>query len=484
MKKEFGKIREIGGNLYIDCRIYGERVRMASNHPDTPENTKKLRVFLNKVGNAVKDGSFRFKDFFPRAKAIDQNKFATIEAGLFKEKQLLSSEVVLNDYIAQWILEEEQTMGKSKKIDYRDLLNSRIRPMVGHLAFSEINSKILKVFVRNLKHVDGPKKGAFLSAKRMRNILTLFHRIYLEACCENQWHLQDPFPIAFNRVRKIESLIEEKGLTHDKSREVWLLAEWLIFIDAVPCHYRPMFECLRMGMIFSELKALKKDHVFENHMEVTASISRGVEKETGKTKYRGRTIPLTKRLRENMCQAMQSSKTDYVFTMEDGVTPLNYTTIREDIWAKSLRAVGLPHRKMYGLRHTFIGWMVMLGVDSARLKMLAGHASRSTLTEDTYGDFREGLLDERELILEYLGRDVLDPEEFKRAFSYIYLKENGFDSTLPPPTVGLNPASMKALASMVAAEVNGNKSKILGISDVIAPLITTHADNYGGRLVS
>jgi len=60
--------------------------------------------------------------------------------------------------------------------------------------------------------------------------------------------------------------------------------------------------------------------------------------------------------------------------------------------------------------------MVLIGIDSVRLKSLAGHASRSTLSEEIYGEFREGLQAERQMILEYLGRDVLEPEEFKRAF--------------------------------------------------------------------
>lgn len=122
--------------------------------------------------------------------------------------------------------------------------------------------------------------------------------------------------------------------------------------------------------------------------------ARGVEKNGGKTPFRMRNIPLTLRLRELINQALQRSESEYVFTMEDGGM-LNYTTIREDIWSKALASAELPQRKMYSLRHTFIGWMVLLGVNSTRLKNMAGHSSKSKLTEDTYGDFREGLLAER-----------------------------------------------------------------------------------------
>jgi integrase len=128
--------------------------------------------------------------------------------------------------------------------------------------------------------------------------------------------------------------------------------------------------------------------------------------------------------------------------------------------------------------------MVLLGIDSNRLKMHAGHASRSAWSEDTYGEFREGLLAARERILEYLGRDCLEPEEFKRAFPHIYLVENSFDTTPPLATIGLNPASMKALASMVASEVYGSQPRVLGANDMSAQLISVCADNYGGRVAS
>jgi integrase len=485
MKKEFGEIREIGGNLYIDCRIYRKRVRLTSNHPDTPDSRRKVRAFLDRVGVAINDGSFRFKDFFPRAKEKELQKFAAIEARLYGKMAPLPHEVVLCCFIKEWLAEEAKTMGTSKKVDYNDLLNARIIPMLGHLPFSEIGSKTLKVFVRELKHADGPQVGEYLSAKRMRNLLNLLRTIYRDACLEHKWILPDPFPVAFNRVKKIETLIEERGLTHgNKGREVWLLDEWLRFIECVPEHFRPLFECMRNGMIFSELKALKKESILSDRLVVSSSFTRGVEKAKLKTKYRSRYIPLTSRLKESIGYAIQRSKTDYVFTMEDGITPLNYSTIREDIWAAALQAAGLPHRTMYSLRHTFIGWMVLLGVDSVRLKALAGHASRSTLSEETYGEFREGLQAERQEILGYLGRDVLEPEEFKRAFPHIYLTENGIDFTPSPSSVGLNHDSMRALASMVASEVYGSKPRVLGNNDKSARLISVCADNYGGRVAS
>lgn len=478
MSKQFGSISVIGKKLYIDCRIYGERVRYGSKLPDNTENRKKLEDFFERIEQALNDGTFRFKNFFQRAKQKDLNKFALIEAKLFKKAALSANELTVKEYIETWLLEEEQAMNSSTKTDYRDLINSRINPMIGHLTFAEITGKALKVFVRNLKHADGPKQGEYLSAKRMRNILTLFHRIFLEACCEFNWNLKDSFPIAFNRVRRIEKMVHEKGHSPSKTREVWLLSEWQAFIQYVPDHYKPFFELLRTGVIFSEAKGLKKANVFHDHIDIVSSIARGVEKESAKTTFRIREIPLTARLKEIINQAMRSSQTEYVFTMEDGVTPLNYTTIREDIWAKALSDAGLPHRAMYSLRHTFVGWMVLLGTHSTRLKELTGHASRSKLTEDTYGNFRAGLPDEKEDILNFLGRDVLTLEEFKRSFPHIYLQENGIEVACKSAAVELSPETMQVLTSMVAKQIGAVSRKGPEVVSPFDSLMNGRADGY------
>lgn len=483
---EFGSIREIGNKLYIDCRIYNERVRLASGKKDTPENRHNLVLFLNKIGVALDDQTFRFKEYFPFAKQADIEKFSSIERSLFGLPVIKSSDVTLEEYGRQWFEEEAKTLSTTTKSDYAEMLRSRIYPMIGDLTFGQLTPTLLKVFVRNLKHQGGKNAGKFLSAKRMRNILNLVRRIFTEANADNKWQLSDPFPPAFRRIKKIEAMFDDDGDIRHKPREVWLLSEWQHFIVHVPEHYRPLFEAMRMGMIFSELKGLKKDCIHDAYIDIKRSISRGEEKSKLKTIFRGRKIKLTDRLRVSIMQAVNSSKTEYVFTMDDGATPLNYSTILKKIWGLALKSSGLPHRDMYSLRHTFVGWMVLLGIDSARLKNMAGHSSRSGLTEDTYGEFREGLLEEREAILEHLGRDIMEPEEFKRAFAAIYLQERGVDLTAAS---GMTPDVIKTLASMLATEIRDDKPQQDQVSQPGCALVALPqsiscgaADGYGAPI--
>ena len=59
-KPSFGNMRPVRGYLHIDCRIYKERVRLTSGMEDTPDNQRDLAIFLNDVGAALKNKSFRF----------------------------------------------------------------------------------------------------------------------------------------------------------------------------------------------------------------------------------------------------------------------------------------------------------------------------------------------------------------------------------------------------------------------------------------
>jgi integrase len=53
---------------------------------------------------------------------------------------------------------------------------------------------------------------------------------------------------------------------------------------------------------------------------------------------------------------------------------------------------------------------------------LMGHRNKKMIDE-VYGKYRQGLVDERELILDYLGEDFLNLEELKTAFPDRYQKK-------------------------------------------------------------
>jgi len=68
------------------------------------------------------------------------------------------------------------------------------------------------------------------------------------------------------------------------------------------------------------------------------------------------------------------------------------------------------HHVGYSTRHTGIAWHMLLKVDHERLISLTGHADKGMIY-NRYGRYRDGLYEEREELLAYMGTDVLNADE-------------------------------------------------------------------------
>jgi integrase len=62
---------------------------------------------------------------------------------------------------------------------------------------------------------------------------------------------------------------------------------------------------------------------------------------------------------------------------------------------------------------------LLLGMTKTRLVDLMGHCDK-TMIDRVYGQYRKGLVEEKELILNYLGEDFLALEELKVSFPERY----------------------------------------------------------------
>lgn len=221
------------------------------------------------------------------------------------------------------------------------------------------------------------------------------------------------------------------------TREVFLLREWQKLLTHVDSHYHFVMHLLLFGMIGSELEGLMKIHIRSNMIQIRCSVVRDNGKQYLKFKpknwYRKRDIPITANLRillDRAVSASISTKTiefennisipanQFVLTMKDG-SPFNYDSFRKTIWDKALKNAGLPPKVPYALRHTLVQWALLVGVAKTRLVDLMGHSTKKMIDE-VYGDYRQGLVNEREKILDYLGEDFLSLEEMKTYFPERY----------------------------------------------------------------
>jgi integrase len=402
IKPTFGSIVKMkrSNALYIDMYYQDRRIRMSSGYMDTSENREKLTTLLNRIGQKIANRTFCFAETFPDADEELKRYFTEKEGGEYHPEP---NQVTFGQYTKVWMEEVLPRFGKGKQDDYRKDINYWLLPHLQKLPFSRITGKILRVLVDDMKWKEGKNLGKPLSAHRKRNILIPLKAIFEDACDEYQWDLRDPFRAAKNRINETAYQDEKK------EREIFLHSEWRRFLDNMNPHYHPVTEILLMtGMIASEIRGLRKTDISENYLQVRNSIVKGVEKDKLKTQYRKRDIPLTTAIRERVLAAASSSPKEYVFTMEDG-SPFDFGSYRKTVWNRALKAAGLTNKVPYSARHSLVQWALVVGMTPVRLVELMGHRDKKMIF-GVYGRYRQGLVEERRAILEYLGEGFLKPE--------------------------------------------------------------------------
>lgn len=402
-KPSFGSIVRMKRSkaLYIDMYYQERRIRMSTGLADTVENREKLTKFLNKVGEKVQHRTFCFAEAFPAADSKLKRHFTEKEQ---REYHPEPEHVLFGDYARKWMETMLPKYSYSTKIDYEQVLNYWLIPKLKQVPFSHITGPYLRNMLESFKQKEGKNKGKPLSAHRKRNILTPLKKIWEEARAEYQWvKLIEPFTVAKEAILLQENQEEKPG------REIFLFAEWRKFLARMEPFYLPLTEIqILTGLIASELLGLRKEDVTENYLNVRSTISRGVEKEGGKTQYRKREIPMTAAMKRCLDAAMAVSPNEYVFSLPSGKR-VSFSTFRK-AWDRALRAAKLTNKTPYSTRHSLVQWSLVAGMTPVRLVEIMGHRDKQMIF-GVYGRYRHGLVEESRDIIEYLGWDYLAPEK-------------------------------------------------------------------------
>lgn len=444
-KPEFGGLYITGGSkfIYISMNYYKQRLRFPTDLEDTAKNWDELCSFMAQVGQKIKNRTFVFAKTFYWLDEATKAHFTALEGNDYKPEP---EHVLFGDYCREWMdIKIPKFSTVTKQRDYREALNSRVIPYFDKKAFSAITSTVLETFIDDMKRSKGGNKQ--LSAKRIKNIIGPMSKVWQTACNDYNWNLRDPFSTISCKYedlkdRAIQEKERELALREDdelvSTRDVFLLKEWQCLLSCIDPHYHPVMELLLMGLIGSELEALQKRHVKEKALQVRCAVVRDKDgkaylKFKLKNWHRKRELPLTSRLRGLIDQAASASNSSRLLRFEDGIElpantflltmkdgrPFNYDSFRKTVWDKAIKQTGLDARVPYAARHTLVQWALLIGVNKGRLVDLMGHSTKKMIDE-VYGTYRKGLVEEQQMILDYLGEDFLALEELRTAFPERY----------------------------------------------------------------
>ena len=418
-----GRVTRKNGSrkLYVDFYYNGVRIERSTGLDDTPDNGRIARQWLDRQMEKIDAGKFVFAEAFPGASEEEKTFHAAREGWEFKSEP---GDIIFGGYVASWL---DRIWAKYpseiKKYDYRQVIDDWLLPCFGDKSFQWITGVRLQEFVSGLRWRTGKNKGKQLSSSRIRNILIPLRTIWTDACEEHGWEIKDPFRFVARHIPKVRK----------KQREVFRYDEWRRILETIDPYYRHHAEFMLMtGVIASEMAGLREEDIMPGHIVIQNSIVRGCEKETLKTEYRFRRIPITTEIRRRLDVVMVDRDGRYVFTMKSGI-PFSESSFRNNVWKPALTKAGVEYKVPYTTRHTFTAWCSIIGKSKDKVVRLMGHGSKE-MVDRVYGHYREGLEKDAINILEYFGPDFVE-EERKLATRLLALRSESLAKVSNPESL-------------------------------------------------
>jgi integrase len=345
---------------------------------------------LNVPGGTGPDGKrkvFR-KNVEARSKREAEKLLAEFVAEVQKGLYIEPVKLTFKEFAEKWLRDyAEPTLAPKTVYRYRELLNTRIIPAMGHLKLSDIKPMHILEFYRNLQEegirLDG--KPGKLSDTTIKHHHRLLSKIFNDAV---KWGL-----IPLNPASKVEAPKTKKkqAAYYDEEQTAALLHA----LEKAPLKYRvAVILTISTGLREGELMGLEwQDVDFENEtIEVRQSSQylpgKGTFTKDPKNEMSRREISVPSSVMDLLRQYKKEwmkhrlkvgdlwQGTERLFTTFNG-RPMNTYTVGK--WfSKFLKKNGLPPLPFHGLRHTAATLLIAEGIPLKNVSARLGHSNINT----------------------------------------------------------------------------------------------------------
>lgn len=400
-----------GGCLFFDFRYLGVRCREYTKLADTPANRKRMQKVLDKIEQAIVEGSFDYGAFFPGSKLAA--RFA--QGGPTAQASLAPA---LNDHVAQVSTTDAPLftdflddwyclMLPSWRISHANTVSSMIRLHLKHHLGQIRVDQITKTDILQMRVELSKRKGRAgnetLSAKSINKIIQLLKQALADAA-ERYGFTNPAIHVKRLKQRRIDI-------------QPFSLAETRALIDAVRPDYRPyMIVRLLTGMRTGEIHGLKWKFVDFEHRQILVreTVIRGRTEYT-KTDGSQREIAISAPVMEALLeQRKRTGELDYVFCTANGM-PLDNDNFIHRVWNPLLRHLGLKPRRPYQTRHTCATLWLASGENPEWVARQLGHVD-TTMLFKTYSRYIPNLTRTDGSAFDSLMSNVIDVGEGLRGY--------------------------------------------------------------------
>lgn len=356
----FGSIRKkvVNGKTYYEGR-YTDPILHKQKSVSAPTQ-KECREKLMKVLSQIEQGAY-----------VTPNKLR------------------VKDWAVQW-LRDKLDIKEGTRVLYQSALDTHIIPELGNIMLKDLRPVHCQEFVRVIARKTTPKTGQPISAKTVKNIIGILHRM-----------LDDAKRLELILSNPADSL--ELPKVEKKDIKVILNDDQAAFSEAIKGHD---LECLfvvamHTGARISEILGMtwKNTNLDTGEIKINAQLQRprsdGMERTLVSTKtgnHRTVVVPefvvdaLIAEKRAQLSNRLKAGKMwrndlGLVFTRADG-SPIPHTTV-SNAFKRIVTEIGRPDLSFHALRHTYATEEIASGTDPKTVANTLGHTTVH-MTMDVY----------------------------------------------------------------------------------------------------
>ena len=354
-------VRKETGKLYLDFRFRNIRCREQTKLNDTAANRKKLQALLDRIEAEILLGQFDYASFFPKSKMLKK-----LEA----QASMISAHThqipFMKDFVGQWFNEQQVTWRKSYTTSVTHILFKRIIPYFADLRVDEIIKEQVLAFRAHICNVK-KKDGTPLAPSHINRHMKLLRAVLNEAA--DRYGFVSPYrgikPLKVPKTDIYPFTPDEINLILANCRE----------------DFRDYF-LIRFftGMRTGEVDGLKWKYVnfTERKIYIRETVVDG-ETDYTKNDFSQRDIQMSEPVYQAfMRMHARTSQYSYVFVNKAG-NHLKHNNVTKRVWYPLLRALNIPKRNPYQMRHTAATLWLASGEAPEWIANQMGHANTEML---------------------------------------------------------------------------------------------------------
>jgi len=312
------------------------------------------------------DGSKKYKSVYGRTLSEVKDKMAQLYS-VRTEKEVSAIKLTVREAAEEWLCAARLRVKESSYANYENILNKHILPFLGGEHISALTSSRINEFI-HFKLTNGRLNGkGGLSAKSVRDILTVYRSI--ERYAYREYGIRESnftMPKTEQHYTDVLTPVERRRL------ENYLINNMSLTNLAV-------LLCLFTGLRIGELCGLKWENI--DFSACTLSVKRTVQRitkngksqviiGTPKSRTSVRVVPIPGFLMDYLKEYM-SFGDFYIIT--NSATSTEPRTM-QNRFKSILKACGIRNVNFHLLRHTYASVCIEKGFDPKALSELLGHA--------------------------------------------------------------------------------------------------------------